>query len=40
MEKQRKSILLDSSANKPRGGSVKRLARGAGGKRASSAPRS
>ena len=32
--------MLDTSANKPRGGSVKRLARGAVGKRSSSAPRS
>ena len=31
--------MLGASANKPRGGNVKRLARGAGGRRASSAPR-
>ena len=31
--------MLGASANKTRGGNVKRLARGAGGRRASSAPR-
>ena len=37
-EKQWECILLNHTANKPRGGSVKRLARGAGGKGANSIP--